>query len=1033
MRAVMLFFALFLSLQAQANSLEERMYFLTQQAELFSQICFDTDGTFKQGVTHFNDSTSIRETAIDCDGQLMALNSEIAAINDQVAALPASCEFVARNINVEELAEQGLAATDAAASCPGVGNLASCTSTLMCNFATSLVPLTSVLNVCPREQPNCFQQLLRGFGYSFYDLGCSITSLFGRPCESDEAPPADEEGASSDAALMAQFQTPPKVTRFTENPMQWMREALGGFFDQLGDTILERYGCAEWENPSQPFMSPCKTPMSWSCADCGIRANMVCGVIGYITGLVGQEILTGFVIGAAAGIASRAAVMINARAARYFPLSARLGTSAFGLGARAVGRVSRVWEDLKSTPLIQGIGDLSARLASFSAAANRQARRVIVISASQDAVLAAIRGFNDLTEQALMAGYRSTAAVRAQTIARLEEGNDRVSDILDGNITREDGTRFESVDDYVAYKNENLTPEERGQIVHSVTTGDGAEARVVISRRRDVEYDSTLRIDLAEPAPVAQVAPVPVAPLAVADDIPRDPEIIVTGQVDYQVPRAEIPVIVTQLRERGIDLDNLTLPLDATVVNQLNRNQRTIVLEEVIGRRLPSDLADDILDEVRLGASATDPTNFRYRRQRVIAALEEMGLTAEEAALKADELFASRLLGDVPPSQAASAVTPPRPAAAAGGAPSPVGERAVLPSEVARAAPGRAFDFAQRESLERQLSLVVGSNPGLRGRGIDDIISEIQRGTRTTDLNPAEAGIDRFFARYNVPASERGPIIREWDRLVERRRQLTVQNVETDLQRLGTRVDQRSVRCDQVNRLHPDAFLPAAGCREIRFNQRVNGEYCTCNLTDTTSLNTRAPGPWLLPCAQLGSQYNISRGQSDVSALPVKARALNRCWKVDIEPGVTCYHGGLGPTFTGFGGEAQMNCSNSRITRDLGDTTEPWGNSTGTWSVSRYAPISDDARMISITDAGRRCLDAAARRNGGTVCTGAGLQTIRQEVEALKRSGPNGRLTAEDINEAEMYVEYLEGRIQMDQFGNLRCLGSSELATGPCR
>lgn len=999
MRMIIFVMSLIFSSSSFANPIEERIAFLSEHADLFYQICFDADGTYKQGITHFSHSTSIRKTAIDCDAQLQALNLEIAAINDQVESLPANCEFAPKNKGVEDLLAGAGGAVEEVKSCPSIVVGVNCQKDMMCNFATSLVPLTALLNVCPPNGTNCFQNALAGIGYSFYDLGCSITSLFGSPCKEDEQSQVDEEATSSDAALMAQFQTPPKVTKFTENPLQWMNETFGPFFADIGNTILERFGCAEWEG--SPYLSTCRAPMSWSCADCSIRANMVCGVIGYTAGLVGQEILTGFVIGAAAGIATRAALVISRNAARYFPLSARLGAGGLGLGARAIGRIGEFWTKFKSNRIIKGLSDISSRLGQAVAAGNSFARRSVVISATEDALLAAATRFNDLTEQALLAGYRSTALARAGTIRRLEDQHDTLEAILEGNVTRKDGTKFNSVEEYVEYKNADLSPEERARFTYTITEGDGAQARVIISERKDIDYDSAFKItpDVPTPSPALSSASV--------DTMDNGPGIMVTGNADYQIARSEIASLTTQLQSKGIDFNNLSLPVDTRISQGLTRDQRTLVLQEVLGRRLQSGVADDLLDEVRFGVTATDSRNFAGRRERVIKALENMGYTPEEAMTKTDELFNSRLLGDVP-------TAAPRP----------------RPSEIHSSNPARTFDFTQREALENQLSLTVQSNPALRGRSIEEVINEIQRGTRTWDLEPNQAGLNQFFNRYDIPLAQRVPITREWDALVQRRRQITIQNTQRDLQRLDGKIEQRRVGCGEVNKLHPDAFLPDAGCHEIRFTKKVEGEYCTCNLTDTTSVNTRAPGPWLLPCAQIGSHYNLSRGQSDVSALPLKDRALNRCWKVDIEPGVICYHGGLGPTFTGFGGEAQMNCSNKRISPQSGQ--QPWGDSTGTWSVARYAPISDDARIISITDAGRRCLDQAARINNSSVCSPNAIRAIRGEIEALKRSGPGRQLTAEDITEAEMYVQYLEGKITMDRFGNLRCLGQSELAIGPC-
>ncbi len=1030
-QVIWLLIALTTSFAAHANqALEERMYFLNEQAELFTQICFTADGTYKESVTHYQASTSIRETAYDCDAQLYALNAELDAINSQVVGTPGECEFAPEDPSVAALLAQGGDALAASRSCTGGGGALNCTGDIVRNFASAFIP--SAIHDFGTGT-NCFTTLLAGFAYSFYDMACSITSLFGYDCDGGSG---DEEAASSDAATLAGVQTEPRVNSFLSNPLGWASDVFGGFINSIGNSIMERFGCADWEG--SPYVSTCLAPMSWSCANCSQRTNMVCGVFGYIAGIATQEVLTGFLVGAVVGLSTRAALSVSRNAARYFPPSVRLGSAAVSFGARAAGRIGTFWTAFTATRPIRAISDTASRIGQVLAAGNRQARRIIVIAQGEDALLAAIRRFNTLSEQALMAGFNSTAGARLATVQRLESEATRVDDILDGTVVRPDGTRFESVEDYVEWRLADLPPEQRALQVVERSAGDGAQERITFSLRRDVDYNS----DISLPA-------TPTPAVAAADDA-VEPEIVVTGTREYRVTRAEIPRVTTQLRERGIDIDNLRLPVEASVARRLNGDQRTLVLEQVLDRRLSSSAADDILEEVRWGNSGRDPGNFAGRRQRVEAALRNSGMTAEEASEAANNIFRSNLLGDVPPG-AITAATPNGPPPAAPGLSLTVGGS----DEAARAAraggdvvpTGSSGGTVGREVVDQPS---LGTSPEVpnfesindlrtqldgiarrQGSTVDELLNEIQRGTRSaSDFNVYDdlRGIDSFIARHGITGDEATRLRATFTSAVRQRNGLTTRNTARDLERQRGATRTRAVDCNELNRLGSTAhaFHVPSGCREVVFDQAVRGDYCSCNEFDSTRVRTRAIGPWLTPCASMAREYLSEMNQADVTALPQK-NGLNRCYKVDIQPGTRCFHGGLGPTFRGFGGYAQMYCGDARSPGEFNSLGPTISASSGVNRIegARYAPLFRDERMNVITQAGRACLDVSST----TTCSVTAISDIRSQLAAL-RAQPG--VSAAEINDADIYIEYLMGRIQMDNFGNLRCRGSTELATGIC-
>ncbi len=69
---------------------------------------------------------------------------------------------------------------------------------------------------------------------------------------------------------------------------------LARFENFMVETLTANYGCLEWSGIPHGKGSRCLKPWStWACADCGAKANLVCGTLGFLTGEVGSAVLIG--------------------------------------------------------------------------------------------------------------------------------------------------------------------------------------------------------------------------------------------------------------------------------------------------------------------------------------------------------------------------------------------------------------------------------------------------------------------------------------------------------------------------------------------------------------------------------------------------------------------------------------------------------------------------------------------------------------------------------------------------------------------
>lgn len=133
--------------------------------------------------------------------------------------------------------------------------------------------------------------------------------------------------------------------------------------------------------------------------------------------------------------------------------------------------------------------------------------------------------------------------------------------------------------------------------------------------------------------------------------------------------------------------------------------------------------------------------------------------------------------------------------------------------------------------------------------------------------------------------------------------QKTLEELE-DIRNNNLRVRDEEFNCANLSRLTPGAFPSGGGnCRRLKFDEDVNGRYCSCGGMSKTSFT------WLVRCPTRSTDYHQLATYVDELALPFDS-APEMCTRVDIPRGKECYIGPTSPTFAGFGGTTQILCEN---------------------------------------------------------------------------------------------------------------------------
>ncbi len=329
--------------------------------------------------------------------------------------------------------------------------------------------------------------------------------------------------------------------------------------------------------------------------------------------------------------------------------------------------------------------------------------------------------------------------------------------------------------------------------------------------------------------------------------------------------------------------------------------------------------------------------------------------------------------------------------------------KAQLDTQVSRDLPGNG------SNTDAYNSIITGD--------LDDLAYQVRKlreqGITISDEALARArtlqGPERLYALFGrTPSPE---LLRTYRRLVDDRQRLTRHRVDLNRRDLSREADLEDIDCGTLNRAYPGAFMPEAGCRRVTFNRESQGNYCTCN----DRLGPRTPGPWFLPCAGNLLDYRTPSGILDQSALPSKT--IRRCWKVDLPAGLTCFQGGLGPKFSGYGGASQILCEGPWMNEgtrraDLASGNPPINlpevDPSRTWRVSRITFVSERRELRELADMGRICMDRGLQVVGSRrTCSGLEIEEIQRRFNAVR---DRIRLTPEEINDFNQYVDFLAGR-----------------------
>lgn len=961
------------TIQSSGN-LEERMYFVQEMSAALFEVCFHPDGTYKGEVIFSQPELSIRETAIDCQAQIDALSQEMQEID---ALMEDSPELGCNTVTVSAEQDSLTAGVDEILgtqnSCPGRASPAQERSELIRNIACSLgkvaVPGLSLTGLC--RGGDCATNLVAGVAYSASDMLSLFGLCFMCPQEAPAADAAAEErGASDDAAIAASFQEPQSVTSFNSDPLGWVSNAATSLFESMKTSIMERFGCAQWSDPNRPYRSTCTTPVAWSCASPSQRTNMVCGTAGYILGVVGMEVATAGAAGAAigaAGLVARATMGVARSAATMFPRTAAgmsiVGRSfgrALRLGTTAAIRLRSAWAAVKQTRSMRAITMVSAEIASrVQAGASRAA-----------AWREAFRGqyFTYSAAEDLL-----TAPARA-TIAAARRFNQLSEQAFNLGYSATGAARLRAIG----------LLESRSPLVSDIESGrfldtDGnplntpesyfnwkyGESPDFPHLRHVVGDDGRLRVvDTRSAAFRGEIR---------LDGLDGPAPAAVTAP---RAAPAPAPAVVS-----AADEDNfITVTADAGDMRRLAARRRD-QLTDVAGRQLSDEAADTILD---LRQSPDDETllEFNQRREQIIAELRQGGAVTDAVALRQyNELVREGLIT----------------------------ERQVLAGSSNIPAPGVGDSF----NNARDLDLVIGRYAA-NGENPAGLISAIQRG----DSQLGITNLDDFFRVRNVPPADQRTIRSLWDETLAQRTASLNRQVADDITRLrGNGAQVTPVNCNGLNRLQSYSNAFAGQCHRVQLTRASRGEYCTCNTRWDGTGDMRKPGPWMLPCAQVG-EYLTSRSQADFTALP--AKDINRCWKVDLPENTVCYHGGLGATFSGFGGQAQMACLDERSLNGIRTNNPsaldpnspdfipgldlPPGSAGSNWQITNWSPISNNPEVLRITQIGRECFDPTSTAVSCPVDT---LDEIRRLID-------NGNLSEFDRNELELYYQYLRGDVRLN-------------------
>lgn len=667
-RLILTFFTLILISTPALADIQRRITIFTQQSELFRQICFQADGTFLQDQIIFNARGSIRDTGIDCNAQALALDQERLAI--EAALQDDECPTCYETITDQGLIDllNGQSGVVAELTCPGIGDANQCMSGLACNLATSMIPLAGAVRNTFRNHPvfascgssggNCFSNIGKAIWDNLWDTVVGLYDLasMGISWVGDQLGSLfSAEDATSSRGIAATEVSDSQLSQFLADPVAYLYNFGAQLMGMIANSISSRYGCAEWTGV--PHVSECTRPMSWECASCDEKLNMVCGVTGYI----GATIVTSFFTGGATAMAQISGKLATTSAiavARNIPGAARIartmssaGRLSRGAGGLISGSVRQVWGAVAGSRSVQAISSVLTQLRAAGSALNGVAgKRIFLYAQTQTAVIEAVQAYNRLARAAFDLGYRSTGNAASATKTYLYSQYTRLSDVRAGRYKN-----INTPEDFLRESTRGMPAADRQHMRYAITTDTNGQARILVYDSRGGRMDSDVSFDFNPSRP----APPPVAPVIAraAPDVTEVEAIVVTGT---RRPPGAPPLYLdgdaatrTFNEIEGLNINLAALesrPLANDVADALTDNQRIYILEDITGEAFDREQALALLANVeRRSPQGADAALFTERQARVRSTLEAGGMPADEAAAATERLFKSGALGRTPP------------------------------------------------------------------------------------------------------------------------------------------------------------------------------------------------------------------------------------------------------------------------------------------------------------------------------------------------------------------------------------------------
>lgn len=509
MRQLILLFTLFTALfSAHAKAdIQQRITIFTQQSELFRQICFSPSGVFYKDRILFDVRSSISDTVMDCNAQALALEEERLAIEALIESGACEEQVVSDEGLISLLNGSGEVVSELA--CPGIGNSNDCMKDLSCNLLSSTIPVgAAAMRFAFKDHPtlsqcgsgnNCFSNIGKAIWDNLwdtvtglYDLGKMGLSWMGDRLGSLWS----SEDQTSTRGIAATEITDSELDQFLADPVNYVFNFGSRVIEMIANGISSRYGCAEWTGA--PHISECIKPMSWECANCDEKLNMVCGVSSYI----GATVITSFFTGgatAAVQITSKAAASATFAIARSVPGASRIAQTMARAGklsragALVSSKIKNVWGAVAASRTVQGITSVANQLKAGGAAVNEMARKKVFLYAdTSDGIINAVRAYNRLSVSAFRLGYTSTGKAATDAKTYLYTLYPKADDITSGRYI---GVRTSQ--DYLREATKRMSPEDRAHMRIRETTDAAGERRAVVydtragSLNSDISYRFT--------------------------------------------------------------------------------------------------------------------------------------------------------------------------------------------------------------------------------------------------------------------------------------------------------------------------------------------------------------------------------------------------------------------------------------------------------------------------------------------------------------------------------------------------------------